>query len=152
MTLHLRPARTSDAPALAAILSDWVDRTPWMPRLHTHDEDRGFLSYLIDTATITVATHAGRPAGFLARRGDEIPALYVASPGEGTGTLLLQHAQATRPGGFRLWTFRANTGARRFYARHGFRTLRETEGDNDEKLTDVLLHWRAPALRKTGSW
>lgn len=151
MTL-LRRARASDAPALGAILSDWIDGTDWMPRIHTHDEDRGFLSYLIDSATVTVAIHAGRPVGFLARRGDEIPALYVASPGEGTGTLLLQHAQASRPGGFRLWTFQLNTGARRFYARHGFRVLRETKGDNDEGLPDVLLHWRAPAPRRTGSW
>ncbi|WP_375261044.1 GNAT family N-acetyltransferase [Palleronia sp.] len=148
----LRPARASDAPALAAILSDWIDRTDWMPRIHTRDEDRGFLSYLIASATVTVASRAGRAIGFLARRGDEIPALYVASPGEGTGTLLLQHSQATRPGGFRLWTFRANTGARRFYARHGFRPLRATEGDNEEKLPDVLLHWRAPAPKRTGSW
>jgi hypothetical protein len=44
-----------------------------------------------------------------------------------------------------LWTFVANAGARRFYAREGFVEARRTEGENEEGLPDVLLTWRAPA-------
>jgi putative acetyltransferase len=40
-----------------------------------------------------------------------------------------------------LWTFQANEGARRFYAREGFAEVRMTEGDNEEGLPDVLLEW-----------
>ena len=42
-----------------------------------------------------------------------------------------------------LWTFQQNLRARRFYERHGFVAVTETDGaDNEEKLPDVLYRWR----------
>lgn len=38
---RLRRAGVEDAPACAAILQDWLDRTPWMPDLHDLDETTG---------------------------------------------------------------------------------------------------------------
>jgi hypothetical protein len=46
------------------------------------------------------------------------------------------------PEGFQLWTFQANTGARRFYARHSCREVEWTNGEhNEEKTPDVRLVW-----------
>jgi hypothetical protein len=39
----------------------------------------------------------------------------------------------------RLWCFQANSGARRFYERHGFVAVEFTDGhDNEEGCPDVL--------------
>ena len=143
MNVKLRPAVAGDAAALGAILSDWIDTTPWMPRLHTRDEDRGFVGHLIGTTEVTVAELGGGPAGFLARDREEIPALYVAvaARGQRTGTALLQQAQSVVRR-LTLWTFQANAGAIRFYHRAGFSEAERTDGArNDEKLPDVRLVW-----------
>ena len=46
-----------------------------------------------------------------------------------------------------LWCFQANTHARRFYERHGFKAIRFTDGhDNEERARDVRDRWaRDPA-------
>ena len=143
MNVKLRPAVAGDAASLGAILSDWIDTTPWMPRLHTRDEDRGFVGHLIVTTEVTVAELGGDPAGFLARDREEIPALYVAvaARGQRTGSALLQQAQSVVRR-LTLWTFQANAGAIRFYHRAGFSEAERTDGArNDEKLPDVRLVW-----------
>lgn len=38
----VRPARPDDAPTCVAILSDWIEEMPWMPRLHSHEAMVGF--------------------------------------------------------------------------------------------------------------
>ena len=64
-----------------------------------------------------------------------------AAPDEGIGTQLLDHAKQLQPDGLDLWAFRSNTGARRFYERHGFVAVAFTEGDNEEGEPDVRYHW-----------
>ena len=41
-----------------------------------------------------------------------------------------------------LWAFQSNTGALRFYERHGFVAVEETDGDNEERAPDVRMVWR----------
>jgi hypothetical protein len=43
----IRPARDLDAGALGAILSDFMEVTDWMPRLHSRAEDISFAAKLI---------------------------------------------------------------------------------------------------------
>ena len=60
----------------------------------------------------------------------------------GIGSALLERAKARMPGGFRLWVFQANTGARRFYERNGLRVVRLTDGsENEEETPDALYEW-----------
>jgi len=60
------------------------------------------------------------------------------------GSALLEVARSVWPD-LQLWTFQRNHGARRFYERHGFVVVRETDGaDNDEKEPDVLYSWQSP--------
>lgn len=141
------PATPQDAGDLAAILRGWIHETPWMPKLHGPAEDLAFLAHLIATHEVTVMRRNGLAAGFLARLGPEIDCLYLAASarGQGLGAQVLDRAKAASPR-LELWTFQANSGARRFYARHGFMETGLTDGaGNDEKLPDVRLIWERTA-------
>ena len=138
--MSVRRATPEDAPAMAAILSDWIDATEWMPRLHTREEDAAFCASLVPDAWV-----AGEREAFMALRDGEIPALYVAEGvrRQGHGRALLDHAKALSPA-LSLWTFRANAPARAFYAAQGFEEAARTEGENEERLPDIRLTWRRP--------
>lgn len=136
-------AQPQDAAAIGTILSDWIDETPWMPRVHSHDDEQGFGHMLVERGWTIVAKRAGEVLGFLSREEDEIHALYLHTEarGQGIGSALLDAAKQASPR-LTLWTFQANTGAQRFYLRHGFREVERTDGaDNDEKLPDIRYHW-----------
>lgn len=140
------PATPEDAPVIASILSDWIDTTSWMPRVHTDEEQRGFGRMLVDRGWTQVVRDNGAAVGFLSRDGADVHALYVAGSarGLGVGTALLDQAKAATPF-LRLYTFEANTAAQRFYLREGFVEIGRTDGaGNDEHLPDIRYEWRRP--------
>lgn len=67
--------------------------------------------------------------------------------GAGIGEVLLAQAKRLRPRGLQLWTFQSNTGARRFYERHGFVAVEQTDGDNEEGAPDVRYEWRGHTVQ-----
>lgn len=138
----IRRAEAQDAQAMGQVLSDWIDATPWMPRLHTHDEDAGFCARLVKTADVWVAEASGG-LGFVARKGDSIDAFYLA-PGlrrQGWGRALLEVAQSDRSR-LTLWAFQANTPAIAFYQACGFVVVERTDGQAcDEKIPDLRMLW-----------
>lgn len=144
--LTLRPARSTDAGKLGVMITEAVDARPWKPRLHTGAQDIMHMGQLIDSGVVTVAELDERVAGFLALDGQELDALFVASWAQGrrVGTALLNEAKA-RSEVLDLWTFQQNTGAQRFYLRHGFAEIARTDGDNDEGLPDIRYRWRRAA-------
>ena len=136
----LRDAGSGDAAGMALVIGDWCREVPWLPKLHTRDEDLGFVRGLLLTHVVRVGFAGG--LGFLARRGGEVSALYLApeARGKGLGKALLEEAKAL--GHLQLWAFQANHRARAFYQREGFAEVRLTDGaDNDEKLPDVWMEW-----------
>jgi hypothetical protein len=61
------------------------------------------------------------------------------APSAHTDSELRQWVQSTVPSPVRLYTFQENTGARRFYERHGFVAIQFTNGEtNEEHCPDVL--------------
>lgn len=122
--LTLRAARPADAPVLGRILWRARRQSDWTPRAFVRGDCAAFCLRMISLGWVTVAEVRGRPAGFLARDGAEICALYVArlARKRGIGTALLQAAQAAQAERPRLWLHcRAdNSSARNFYAAHGF--------------------------------
>ena len=73
--------------------------------------------------------------------GDWLDQLYVepGRTGGGIGGALMAVAKRERPSGLRLWTFVSNTGAQRFYERHGFHEVERTDGaGNEEGAPDIL--------------
>lgn len=144
MSLHLRAATALDAGCVGAILSGFTDETGWMPRIHSRAEDLAHAGDLIGRGWVTVAETGGAVQGFIARDGALIQSLYVAAPmrGCGLGAALLAGAQVDTEC-LTLWTFAANIGAQRFYARHGFAEIARSDGaGNDEGLPDIELQWR----------
>lgn len=143
----LRPATPLDAGRVGAILSAWIDETPWMPRIHTRAEDIAHAAMMVDRGWVTVAA-APDITGFIARDGDDIHALYIDASvrGKGHGARLLTDAMQHEDH-LTLWTFQANTRAQAFYERHGFEPVEHTDGaGNDEGLPDIRYHWqRTPA-------
>ena len=142
--IALRAATADDANAVGAILSAFVDDTPWMPRIHTRAQDLAHSARMVDFGWVTVASRNGCVIGFSARNGADLNALYVAqdAQSQGAGAALLKQAQE-QTDHLDLWTFQANTGAQRFYARHGFvETARSDGAENDEGLPDIRLEWR----------
>lgn len=151
MTAALRPARTTDAGKLAAMMTAAISENTWKPRLHSGAEDIAFVGRMIDRGWITVAEDPGdgRPLGFIARDGTEVNALYVAAAerNKGVGRTLLEAAKAASDS-LTLWTFEANSGAQRFYRRENFTEVRRTDGrDNDEGLPDILFRWHKPTMK-----
>ena len=145
MNFAVEPARDSDADAIADILSDWIDETDWMPRIHTRAEDRGFGHFLLDKTSVTVARRGGQVLGFLARQGEVVHALYIvgAARRQGVGQALLD-AVKQRADRLELWTFQANEPAQAFYRAQGFAEAERTDGSgNDEKLPDLRMVWQA---------
>ncbi|SDY72638.1 GNAT family N-acetyltransferase [Citreimonas salinaria] len=147
----LRPALPTDAGAVGDILSDFIDSTPWMPRIDTRAEDLAHAAMLVDRGWVTLAETpqadpGPRVLGFLARQGCAIHALYLARParGRGIGRVLLADAQA-RADRLSLWTFAANAPAQRFYERAGFAPVERTDGENEEGLPDIRYLWERPA-------
>jgi GNAT superfamily N-acetyltransferase len=114
------------------------------PGVHTDDEVRTHFAVTVLPGRETwVAEDDGAIVGMLVLDGSWVDHLYVdpGSTGRGVGTELLDHAKACRRDGLDLWAFQSNAGARRFYERHGFVAVAETDGDNEEGAPDVRYRW-----------
>ena len=139
----IRDAHGADAGAVGAILSAFIDDTPWMPRIHTRAEELSFAGLMVDRGWVRVAEQGGAVIGFLALTDGFVHSLYLRSDaqGQGVGKALLEDAKATS-GQLKLNTFAANTGAQRFYLREGFvETARSDGAGNDENLPDITYVW-----------
>jgi ribosomal protein S18 acetylase RimI-like enzyme len=136
----LRPATRSDARDIARIMRAARESFAWMPTVHTPDEDLAFISEtVLPLQRVTVAEAGEGIVGFIAVHGEWVEQLYIdpAYAGRGIGSRLLEHAT----GGMaevRLHCFQANSGARRFYERHGFTAAKFGDGSgNEERLPDI---------------
>ncbi len=109
-------------------------------------------SRIRENKEIWLAEEDGRLLGFLAidestnLGGAAVVEKLHVEPEEqnrGVGAALLDKAKEQRPDGLVLWVFQKNTGARRFYERHGFVLAKLTDGaDNMEHEPDALYAWR----------
>jgi ribosomal protein S18 acetylase RimI-like enzyme len=143
--MEVRVAGPADAEAVAEVFIPSFESLTFLPVLHNHDEHRAFVRRLVEKEEVWVAEDAGRVIGMAALCGGTLTQLYVHpdAQGRGAGSALLDQAKAQRPGGFDLWVFQQNVGARRFYERHGLRAARFTDGSgNEEKTPDALYEWR----------
>jgi GNAT superfamily N-acetyltransferase len=146
-TLTLQSAVTADAERVAQILIEV--RSAFMPyaRLaHSDDEVRAWVAGdLVPSGGTVVARFGDTTVGVMTTERETscswitqmaVDPQYV---GRGIGSVLLQHTLRACPPPIRPFTFQANTGARRFYERHGFRAVRLSDGRaNEERCPDVL--------------
>ncbi len=154
---RIRRATIDDAAAAAAVYIDArhhaVPAIP--PMVHGDDDVRRYWADVllprcdvwvatIDDASDDDAAGTDHVVAVLVMEDEWVDQLYVAPghTGRGIGRRLLDVAKAERPGGLSLWAFQSNTGARRFYERHGFMEAERTDGaDNEERSPDVRYVW-----------
>jgi ribosomal protein S18 acetylase RimI-like enzyme len=148
--MQLRQARDDEMDALAALLRRSRNGMTYVPPV----PEEAISVIAGDLAErheeIWLAEENGCVLGFLAIRRsrqngwETLEKLYVEPDAQngGVGTALLGKAKELRPDGFVLWVFQKNTGARRFYERHGFVLARLTDGaENMEHEPDALYKW-----------
>jgi GNAT superfamily N-acetyltransferase len=145
----VRLATSEDAEALADLYSDArraaVPQMP--PAMHTDEEHRGYYARQLAEPEVMVwlAESGEERWGFAMCTPTFLDGLYVRPDltGQGVGSLLLDVVEATHPGGYELWVFESNAGARRFYERRGLVEVERTDGaGNEEKAPDIRMAWR----------
>lgn len=150
----LVPATSADADEVAQLLDDArATFLPYAPSPHAPAARRAWVrDVLLPGGGVTLARRGGRLCGVLAVSQADgvawIDQLYVApgQTGRGVGLALLRQALDSLPAPVRLHTFQANDGARRFYARAGFREIALGDGTgNEERCPDVLMERPAGA-------
>lgn len=154
----LRCALTEDARAITNVLIE--SRRAFLPFAPSprspEDIHDGVATQRIPTGRVTVAVLGERPVAVLAVSEDDdagyVDQLYVL-PGfenQGLGSALLRHAHDSIKRPIRLFAFQLNTGARRFYERHGYKAVALSDGHgNEEQCPDVLYELRAAAALHT---
>ncbi|OLP62258.1 GNAT family N-acetyltransferase [Xaviernesmea oryzae] len=148
MPVTLRLAQSCEAPRVAAVFRQSREAfLPSLPDLHSPDEDVAFFRDVVFAeCAVWVAEAQGNILGFCAVKPGWIEHLYLlpAHVGRGLGARLLDAAGAGQDH-LQLWVFLNNQSAMRFYARQGFRKIRETDGaDSEERMPDALLEWVRP--------
>jgi ribosomal protein S18 acetylase RimI-like enzyme len=151
--VELRPAGREDAGAIADVYLTSFHATYDFPLAHNDQQVRRWIAeVLIPTEEVWVATAPhGSVVAMMVLTSDMLDQLYVAPgwTGRGIGSRLVALAKARRPGGLDLYTFQINTGARRFYERHGFAEVARGDGSgNEEGQQDLRYAWR-PSVRST---
>ena len=144
--MEIRRADPSEASAIGDLY--WRAREAAVPAIppSVHDRDDvldHFATVVLPQRDTWLAVDDAGIVGFLVLEPGWVDHLYLepSRTGQGVGSHLLDHAKAVQPDGLDLWAFRSNTGARRFYERHGFVAVAFTEGDNEDGAPDVRYHW-----------
>jgi ribosomal protein S18 acetylase RimI-like enzyme len=143
--LHvIRRADEQSAEAIARLLRSVLHTSlPFLPQLHTPDEDLWFVRNVVFAQCEVWVAGTGDIDGFIAFREGWIDQLYVRPECQrrGVGRALLGQAMETHLS-LRLWTFQQNTAAISFYLAQGFREIGRTDGSrNEEREPDVLFAW-----------
>jgi GNAT superfamily N-acetyltransferase len=144
---NIRRGRPGDARAITNVFLTARARMSYLPRIRTSREIRAWITDVLPHMyEVWVAEVDGQVVGFAALTDEWLGHLYI-EPGaqnRGVGTALLDVAKQARPDGLKLYVFQANTGARRFYERHGFALGTLTDGQrNEENEPDAVYSWTA---------
>jgi GNAT superfamily N-acetyltransferase len=138
-----RPATADDVAAIAQVFSPSFGLLTFLPMLHTEEEDRWFIeNVVLKEWAVTVAEGDMGIVAFLAQQREEVRLLYTHPDfiGTGPGSLLIEGAKRSGEAALELSCFQANTYARRFYERHGFKAIRLTDGhDNEERCRTSVI-------------
>jgi ribosomal protein S18 acetylase RimI-like enzyme len=116
--VQVRPAQHDDIDTIADVFVASFRGLTFLPTLHSDDEIRAWIrDVMVPGHEVWVAESGGAVVGMAAVEDDLLGHLYVhpAAQGRGVGSALLDVVKRERAGGFRLWVFQRNTGARRFY-------------------------------------
>ena len=143
----IRPAGADDLGGVAEVMiaSRRANIPAIPPPVHSDAEIRRWIGDVVFPACEVWVVNAGDSPinAILVLTPGWVEHLYVrpGHTGRGVGTELVRFAQNRTDDTLDLWTFVSNTGARRFYGRHGFVEIDRTDGDNEEGEPDVRMRW-----------
>jgi GNAT superfamily N-acetyltransferase len=152
MTTIIRRAADTDASAVAEVFMASRATMTYLPKLHTEEDTRRHFATVVANKETWIADRDGTPVGFAVIDGGWLEHLYVHPSrfNTGTGDKLFRQVASQHPQGFQFWAFQKNTGARRFYERHGCALEKLTDGaDNEEKEPDALYIWPGARASET---
>lgn len=119
---------------------------PYAPSAQSELDVRHWIrEHLIPGGRVILAQTGDLVTGVVATSVEQvtwIDQMWVRSTdvGHGIGSMLLTHVLRQATSTVRLFTFQENTGARKFYERHGFKAMKFTDGhENEENCPDVLM-------------
>ncbi|MBK9739570.1 MAG: GNAT family N-acetyltransferase [Actinobacteria bacterium] len=139
----IRPAVAADGAAAAAVFhSSREAAMPWLPVLHSPEEDVHYFTEEIASSAAWVFDVDREVVGFVIARGGWLRHLYVHPDhqGDGVGTALLARVLPGDGDELQLWVFERNTPARSFYEARGFARVGGTDGaGNEEQQPDILM-------------
>jgi ribosomal protein S18 acetylase RimI-like enzyme len=156
MDVTFRPATDTDAePVASVLLASRKAFIGFAPLAHADDDVLAWVAnVLIPAGGVSVAVAGSSSEGVVGMMAVSqqdgvgwIDQLYLhpSVVDRGIGARFIQLAMESLGSPIRLYTFQENTGARRFYERHGFRAIAFSDGsDNEEHCPDVLYEWAAP--------
>lgn len=142
--ISLRLADHTDIEQIASLfLRSRQQALPFLPILHTIEEDQLHMFDMLQRGRITLAEDENKLLGFMVDLDGWIAHLYLDPDHrrQGIGQLLLDAAKQ-RHDRLELWCFQKNWAARAFYEKNGFVAVKETNGDNEERLPDRLYRWQ----------
>jgi putative acetyltransferase len=142
--INLREATELDAKNIAVLFrATFRHNLPYLPELHTAEEDLKYFGNVIDKQTVVVSEVDNKVVGFCSYNNNWLNNLYIIPEyqGHGIGTALLDRAKADNTE-LNLWVFQKNTNAINFYKRNGFELLLTTDGSaNEEQEPDAHYVW-----------
>ena len=145
MEWSVRSLTAADAADIAAVFAaSRRAAMPWLPVLHTPDEDVVFFASEVESSCAWGVVVGGQLVGFALTRDGWLNHLYIAPDwrGRGMGSVLLSRVVEGSISTVDLWVFARNEAAREFYARHGFDVVERTDGSaNEEREPDVRMRW-----------
>jgi GNAT superfamily N-acetyltransferase len=151
MPPKLTKATIEDMPEVARLFRiSRESELPYLPKLHTPEENLEYFStVMFPNKRIDLLKDKDKLLGFVCYDFDWIHHLYLLPEaiGKGYGAKLLKSARTYRTR-MKLWVFKKNERAIKFYEKHGFHRIKETDGsENEEKEPDILMHWPEVKLR-----
>ena len=136
MPWSVRSLTGEDAADVAAVFAaSRRAAMPWLPVLHTPDEDVAFFASEVGSS-IGWGAFDGRSARRLRARAGRLaqpPVRRARSAGQGRGLRPPARVLTRSAGPVDLWVFARNEPALTFYARHGFEVVERTDGSANEE-------------------
>ena len=145
MDMKARAGVIEDAEKCAEIVSNWITKTVWMPRLFTQSELFKMIEEAIPKREFWVVGHP--VVGYLSFNVEllQVTALYTLIPGNGVGKTLIDKIKK-RYNYIQLWSHSSNKLAHRFYRREGFNSISAKEKGGDG-IPETQFEWRTHSIR-----
>jgi ribosomal protein S18 acetylase RimI-like enzyme len=141
--MQIRQASSGDYRRLAELHVLARHDMAYLPHVHSFASvEKWVRETILPSHHVWVAEVDGHIVGYASFHDGVLTNLYVHPnhQRDGIGSALLTEVRKFAPDGFEFWVFEANKDAIRFYERHGARTVRTTDGsENQERLPDRLM-------------